>query len=86
MELVNVVFTALPTFAMSSFFLPKTVVKQIDKFRKHYLWRGPDLQSKKPSKAAWQMVQKPNNEGGLEVLNLQTQNQSLLLKNLHKFF
>jgi hypothetical protein len=71
---------------MSSFLLPKIVVKQIDKFRKHCLWRGPDLQSKKPNKAAWQMVNVPKEKGGLGVLNLQTQNQSLLLKNLDKLF
>jgi hypothetical protein len=87
LELVNAVFTALPTFAMSSFLLLlKIVVKQIDKFRKHCLWRGPDLQSKKPNKATWQMVNVPKEKGGLGVLNLQTQNQSLLLKNPHKFF
>lgn len=28
----------------------------------------------------------PNEQGGLGVLNLQTQNEALLLKNLHKFF
>ena len=28
----------------------------------------------------------PKTEGGLGVLNLQTQNDALLLKNLHKFF
>jgi hypothetical protein len=31
LELTNVVLTALPTFAMCSLLLPKTMVKQIDK-------------------------------------------------------
>ena len=32
------------------------------------------------------MVCLPKDEGGLDVLNLRTQNDALLLKNLHKFF
>lgn len=37
LELTNAVITALPTFAMCSFLLPKTMIKQIDKYRKHCL-------------------------------------------------
>jgi len=32
------------------------------------------------------MVCSPEDEGGLGVLNITAQNESLLLKNLHKFF
>jgi len=39
-----------------------------------------------PQKAAWEMVCLSKSEGGLGVLKLQTQNEALLLKNLHKFF
>ena len=42
--------------------------------------------TKKPSKAAWELVCLPKDEGGLGVLNLQTHNEALLLKNLHKFY
>lgn len=52
LQLTNAVFSALPTFAMSTFLLPKTVIKQIDIFRKHCLWRGSDINNKKPPKAA----------------------------------
>ena len=70
LELVNAIFSALPIFAMSTFLLPKTVIKQVDKYRKQCLWRGPDLSSKQPSKAAWQMVCTSKDIGGLGVLNL----------------
>lgn len=86
LELTNAVFTTLPTFAMSTFILPKTIIKQIDKFRKHYLWRGSDVNNKNPPKAAWPMVCIPKDEGGLGVLNLSTQNECLTLKHLHKFY
>jgi hypothetical protein len=49
LEMVNSVLTALPTFYMCTLKLPPTVVKQIDKYRKHRLWWGADLNEKKSS-------------------------------------
>ena len=86
LQLTNAVFSALPTFYMCTFKLHKTVIQQIDKFRKHCLWRGADLNARTPPKAAWHMVCLPKAQGGLGVINLTTQNEALLLKNLHKFF
>ena len=62
------------------------MIKQIDKYRKHCLWRGFDINSKKPPKAAWKLVCNSKENGGLGVHDLQIQNESLLLKYLHKFF
>jgi hypothetical protein len=73
-------------FFMSTFQLHKTVIKQIDKYRKHCLWRDSDVNAKKTPKGAWEMVCLPKSEGGLGILNLRTQNEALLLKHLHKFF
>jgi hypothetical protein len=74
------------TFYMCTFPLHKTVIKQIDKYTKLCLWKGADINAKSCPKAAWEMVCLPKNEGGLGVINLRTQNEALLLKNLHKFF
>jgi hypothetical protein len=62
------------------------VIEQIDKYRKHCVWRGSDLNAKNPPLAAWSLATKPKKEGGLGILNLKCQNDALLLKNLHKFF
>ena len=86
LEITNAVLTALPTFAMSTFLLPKTIIKQVDKFRKHCLWQGSDVNNRKPSRVAWPMVCVPKDEGGLGVLNLRTYNECLLLTHLHKFY
>lgn len=83
--MTNAVLTALPTFTMCTFLLPKTVIKKIDKFHKHCLWRGSDANNKKPPKIAWPLVC-VHKEGGLGVINLRVQNESLLLKHLHKFY
>jgi hypothetical protein len=79
LELMNAVLSALPTYAMCTFLLPKTFIKQIDKFKKHCLWRGSDMNSKKPSKAAWPLICVPKDNGGLAALDLYFQNASLLL-------
>ena len=50
------------------------------------IYDGPDINAKKPPKAAWELVCLPKKQGGLGVLNLRTQNKALLLKHLHKFF
>jgi hypothetical protein len=66
--------------------IPKTIIKQIDIFRKHCLWRGNDISSKKPPLVAWASVTQRKVNGGLGVLRLETQNDALLIKFLHKFF
>jgi hypothetical protein len=50
------------------------------------VWRGGDLNAKKPPLAAWKLVCKPKKKGGLGVIKLQLQNDALLMKNLDKFF
>jgi hypothetical protein len=84
--MTNAVLTALPMYHMCIFLLPQIVIDQIDKCRKHCLWRGSDINARSSPKAAWSMVCLPKEEGGLGVLNLKTQNEALLLKNLHKFY
>jgi hypothetical protein len=60
--------------------IPITVIKKIDQYRKHCLWRGSEINSSKPPKAAWKMICLPKEEGGLGVLDLIVQNDALLLK------
>jgi hypothetical protein len=50
LQMKNVVFTSLPTFNLCTFTLLKTIIKQIDKYRKHCLWRGADINAKTPPK------------------------------------
>jgi hypothetical protein len=86
LQITNAMLTSLPTFYMCTLAIPKIVIKQIDKFRKHCLWRGSDINAKNHPKAAWKMVRAPKEEGGLGIIDIGKQNEALLLKNLHKFF
>jgi hypothetical protein len=80
LEMVNSVLLALPTFYMVKIKILPTVIKQIDKYRKHCMWRGANLNVKKPPLTAWKLATRPKKEGGLGILNLETQNDTLLLK------
>jgi hypothetical protein len=86
LEMVNAVLTALPTFYMSNLKLPPTTYKQIDRHKKHCMWRGANMNAKKPPLAAWKLETRPKSDGGIGITNLSTQNNALLIKNLHKFY
>lgn len=84
--LVNLVFSALPTFYMCSLKLPPQVVKQIDVYRKHRLWSKGDINRKGACLAAWEIACKPKEQGGLGIIDISQQNDALLMKFLDKFF
>jgi hypothetical protein len=86
LQMVNAVFSSLPTYFMCTLKLPKTVIKQIDKFRRHCLWRGADINAKKTTSSCLESSLQTKSSGGLGVINLELQNNALLMKCLHKFF
>jgi retron-type reverse transcriptase len=77
--LVNSVLSSLPTHYMLTLRLPPGIIVVLDRARRHCLWRRND-KHKINSLAAWDMVSKPKNKGGLGIINLQIQNSALLLK------
>jgi hypothetical protein len=44
---------------MGNIKLLPTIIEQIDKYRKHCMWRGSDLNNMKPPLAAWSLVTVP---------------------------
>ena len=54
-------------------------------YHKHYLWSGGNINGKGTCLAAWESACRPKNEGGLGIIDLKTQN-STLLKFLDKFY
>jgi hypothetical protein len=86
LQLVNSVLSSLPTYYMCSLALSVAVVDIIDKHRKNCLWRGSDFRRIGYNLAAWNLVMKPKDKGGLGIINLTLQNDALLLKQLDKFY
>ena len=84
--LVNSVLSSLPTYYMCTLVIPKGVIKIIDKARRRCLWRKDKHKERVNSLAAWDMVCKPKDKGGLGIINLQVQNKALLLKFLNKYY
>jgi hypothetical protein len=66
--------------------IPKSVIKLIDKYRRHCLWRSANINAKKPPQVAWNLVREPKKQDALGVLHIETQNKALLVKNMHKLF
>ncbi|GKA75895.1 RNA-directed DNA polymerase, eukaryota, reverse transcriptase zinc-binding domain protein [Tanacetum coccineum] len=63
------------------FLLPKTVINDINRIMKNFLWSQSD-DSKGKAKVAWKNVCKPKNQGGLGLKDLTVWNNTLLVKHL----
>ena len=74
---------------MCSIKIHPKIIEHQDKLHRHCLWRKRiyvDGVVKDNSLAAWDMVCKPKAKGGMGIMDLNLQNKSLLLKQLHKFY
>ncbi|GKB98576.1 hypothetical protein Tco_0984713 [Tanacetum coccineum] len=63
------------------FLLLKTVINDINRIMKNFLWNQSD-DSKGKAKVAWKAVCKPKNQGGLGLKDLTIWNNTLLVKHL----
>lgn len=84
--MVNLILSALPTFYMCTLKIPATITEQIDKYQKHELWDGGDINRKGTCLVSWKKACTTKEQGGLGIVTLRAHNNSLLLKFLHKFY
>lgn len=82
--LVNAVLSSLAIYYMSSCLLPKTLLEELDKRRRAFLWTGEEHCNGSQCLVAWERVCCEQIFGGLGVRPLQHQNHALLLKFVHK--
>lgn len=47
LQMVNSIISSLPTFYMCTLKLHATVIEQVEKYMRHCLWRGADMNAKK---------------------------------------
>ena len=84
--LVKSMLASLTVYFMCCLDIPITIKHQIIKYLRHCLWRSPDMEDRRPALVAWKTVCRPKNQGGLGVMDIFTQNKTLLMKNLHNFY
>lgn len=85
LTLLNSVLSAVPTYWMSLFRLPKWVTKEIDRVRRDFLWSGPDIEKPRCRLVAWQNIYRSKEQGDWGILDLTSFNLALLGKWRWKF-
>ncbi|XP_020086093.1 uncharacterized protein LOC109708688 [Ananas comosus] len=84
--LINSVLLSIPAFFCSLFKLPTWVLNIIDKFRRHFFWRGRMLRNGFQCLVTWEHVCRPKKLGGLGIRSLRIMNLALLMKVLWNFY
>jgi hypothetical protein len=83
LTLINSVLSSLPMYMMSFFSIPKGVLKKLDYFCSRFFWQG-DEDKNKYRLTKWSILCEPKDQGGLDILDLNTKNIALLSKWLYK--
>ncbi|GJV71495.1 RNA-directed DNA polymerase, eukaryota, reverse transcriptase zinc-binding domain protein [Tanacetum coccineum] len=81
LQLISSILSSMQVYWASVFILPKSVIKDINKLLKGFLWCHGEL-SKGKAKVAWKSVCRPKNEGGLGIKDLGQWNEILMAKHL----
>lgn len=76
--LIKAVLQAIPTYVMSYFLLPTTLIQDLEKLVQKYWWGGND--SKGMKWLSWNLLCQSKNNGGLGFRNLEFFNLALLAK------
>jgi hypothetical protein len=63
LRMLNSVLSSLPMFYLCSLKLYQWVLAEVDKYRRHCLWRDKDLHKMNPPLAIWDLVCKPKDQG-----------------------
>ncbi|XP_059663757.1 uncharacterized protein LOC132309469 [Cornus florida] len=79
LQLLKAVLVSIQLYWSSIFVLPKSVINELNKIFRSFLWSGPELKST-GSKVAWYNVCRPKAEGGLDIPNLEVANRAAILR------
>lgn len=82
--LVNSVLDSQLVYAMSALSIPPTIIKEIDKRRRAFMWAGQPNTSSAKCLVAWDNCCTTKDLGGIGIKDFGTQNICLLLKLIHR--
>lgn len=77
LQLINAVLMAVCRYWTASYFLPRKLIKEIERILKTFLWGGA-----RKAKVSWSILCLPKEKGGLSVYDLKAVNDAYLMKNL----
>ncbi|XP_019232804.1 PREDICTED: uncharacterized protein LOC109213459 [Nicotiana attenuata] len=77
--LINSVLLHIHTYWSSIFILPKKITKNITTICRNFLWDGRTNTNRVPL-IAWELICRPNIEGGLGIIDCETWNQAAIAK------
>ncbi|KAJ9535293.1 hypothetical protein OSB04_un001605 [Centaurea solstitialis] len=83
LQLINSVLASISVYWASLFLLPVSVIKEVEKLLRSFLWNGGEAVNGK-AKVAWKVVCLPRDKGGLGVRDLRKWNKILLTKQVWK--
>ena len=79
MTLIEAVLSAIPTYYLSLFRLPSSIIKELEKILRTYLWKGADGDGG-DHLVLWNMTCRAKKKGGLGIGKLREINKALLFK------
>jgi hypothetical protein len=78
--LIKSVVAAIPSYAMSTFLLPKNICSNLDKVFKNFWWGFPYAKTRNLTLKSWHSICTPKAIGGLGLRSMKDVNLALISK------
>ena len=86
LTLINFVLTSIPTYYLFVLHFPVKVEHELDKIRRHFLWKSPSCTSRGYCLAKWETICRSKDQDGLGIINFRNFSLALKCKVLWQLF